>query len=194
VKKKAEKAIIGPAQSQTFSVKFLPRQPKNKQNQVNTIYIRLTIDGRREEWSTGRRCQKDEWNSKASRMAGTREEARATNAWLDTLSSRAHTCRQDLYAGGKPFTAVHIRKLMQGEELEPPKMLSDAWNYHTDQIAGLIGKDYTRGTLDKYKAVYKVLKEYITLRKQCDDLRLDEIDYRFVRDFEYYLKKITVLK
>jgi site-specific recombinase XerD len=169
-------------------VSFLLRQAKNKLNLLNTIYIRITIDGAREEWSTGRRCLKDEWNNKTGRMTGTREAARSANAWLDILYSRAHSCRQELYAGGKPFTALHVRKLMQGEELEQPKMLSDAWDYHTGQIAGLIGKDYTAGTLAKYKTVQKILKKYIMLKKKSDDIELNEIDYRFVRDFEHYLK------
>jgi site-specific recombinase XerD len=121
-------------------------------------------------------------------MKGNKAEARAINSWLDTLNTRAHSSRQDLYAAGKSFEAVHIHKLMQGEELDPPKMLSEAWNYHTSQIAGLLGKDYTPGTLAKYKTVHSVLKKYIKLKHQRDDIRLDDIDYRFVRDFDYYLK------
>lgn len=121
-------------------------------------------------------------------MKGTKEAARATNAWLDFLYAKAYQSRQELYAAEKPLEGVLIRKLMQGEELEPPKMLTDAWNYHTNQIAGLLGKDYTPGTLAKYKTVFKVIKRYIKLKSKSEDIRLDEIDYRFVRDFEYYLK------
>lgn len=77
---------------------------------------------------------------------------------------------------------------MQGEQLDPPKMLSDAWLYHTQQIAGLLGKDYTVGTLYKYKSVYRVLKKYLIAIKQTEDIPLDEIDYKFVREFDHYLK------
>jgi len=127
-------------------------------------------------------------------LKGTREIARSVNVWLDTLYARAYTSRQELYSGGKPITALHVRKMMQGEEIEPPKMLSDVWTYHTDQIAGLIGKDYTPGTLAKYKTAYKALKKYLILKRKNDDLALKEIDYRFVRDFEYYLKTDYGLK
>lgn len=167
---------------------FLLKTSKNPRNPLWHIYIRLTVNGRREEWATGKRCKREEWDKQTGRIKGTKEVIRAANAWLDLLYVRAFACRQDLYAAGKPFEAVHIRKLMQGEELEPPKMLTDAWNYHTNQIAGLLGKDYTPGTLAKYKTVFKVLKRYIKLRSQSDDIKLDDIDYRFVRDFEYYLK------
>ncbi|MFA6245307.1 MAG: site-specific integrase [Mucilaginibacter sp.] len=167
---------------------FLPKPPKSKKNTLHPIYIRLTVNGRREEWTTGKWCEREDWDSGTNRMKGTKEAARATNAWLDFLYAKAYQSRQELYAAGKPLEGVLIRKLMQGEELEPPKMLTDAWNYHTNQIAGLLGKDYTPGTLAKYKTVFKVIKRYIKLKSKSEDIRLDEIDYRFVRDFEYYLK------
>ncbi|GAA4329114.1 hypothetical protein GCM10023149_33560 [Mucilaginibacter gynuensis] len=77
---------------------------------------------------------------------------------------------------------------MQGEELEPPKMLSDVWDYHTNQIAGLLGKGYTAGTLQKYKSVFRVLRKFLLLKTQKDDIKLDDIDYQLVRDFDHYLK------
>ena len=167
---------------------FYPKASKNRRSDQVPIYIRVTVNGKREEWTTGRKCDKAEWNRTTGRMKGTKEETRATNTWLDTLSAKAFASRLELYAAGKLFEAVHIRKLMQGEELNPPKMLSAAWSYHTNQIAGLLGKDYTPGTLAKYKAVQKVIQRYIKLKHHVDDLPLDKIDYRFVRDFEYYLK------
>ncbi|GAA4321402.1 hypothetical protein GCM10023149_21250 [Mucilaginibacter gynuensis] len=152
------------------------------------VYIRITVNGSREEWSTGRKCYPLEWDRAAKRVKGTREYARSINNWLDVLQARAYACRQELYASGKTFTAVHIRKLMQGEELEPPKMLSDVWDYHTNQIAGLLGKGYTAATLQKYKSVFRVLRKFLLLKTQKDDIKLDDIDYQLVRDFDHYLK------
>ncbi len=121
-------------------------------------------------------------------MQGTWAEARTTNAWLDSLFARAHECRQKLYLLGKSFTAQHVRKLMQGEELEPPKMLSMAWNYQLNYIIGLIGKDYSKATLQKYRAGYKALKAFLKLKFQTNDIRLDQLNHQFVKDYEYYLK------
>lgn len=146
------------------------------------------MNGKRTEWSTGRRCLREEWDKKAGRVKGSKETARATNAWLDLLYSKAYQHRHELYALGKPFEAVHVRKLMQGEELDPPKMLSEIWKYHTEYIAGLVGKDYTASTLQKYKSAFRILRRFIFLRDQTEDIRLDKIDYQFVRAFDYYLK------
>jgi death-on-curing family protein len=159
-----------------------------KHEDIIPIYIRLTVNGTREEWSTGRRCRPEDWDNKLKRVKGNKEEARSINHWLDLLSARAYACKQEIYASGKQLHAVQIRKLMQGEELDPPKMLSQVWTYHTNQIAGLVGKSYTPGTLQKYTSVFRILKKYLMLRTLADDIRLDQIDYRFIRDFEYYLK------
>jgi len=121
-------------------------------------------------------------------VKGTRAEARSINSWLETLNARAHSCRQELYAGGKAFTATHIRKLMQGEELEPPRMLSEAWNYHVAHIAGLLGKDYSLATMKKYGTAYKALQKFLLQQFKSIDIRLDKLDHRFVKEYEYYLK------
>lgn len=110
-------------------------------------------------------------------------KARGVNSWLDALFAKAHECRQELFAAGKVFTAVHIRKLMQGEELEPARMVSEAWDYHFAYITGLIGKDYTKATLQKYRSGYKAFKSF-TKR----DMRLDELDHGFIKAYEFYLK------
>jgi len=121
-------------------------------------------------------------------MSGTRAEARSVNAWLDTLYARAHECRQQLYAANKSFTPIHIRKMMQGEELEPPRMLSEVWNYHFNYIVGLVGKDYAKATLQKYQGAYKALKKFLKLKFQAEDLRLDALDHQFIKEYEFYLK------
>jgi integrase len=77
---------------------------------------------------------------------------------------------------------------MQGEELEPPRMLSEQWDYYFSYITGLLGKDYTKATLQKYRTAYKHLKKFMKIRSGADDMRLDELDHKFIKDYNYYLK------
>lgn len=51
-----------------------------------------------------------------------------------------------------------------------------------------MGKGYTPATLQKYKSVYRVVKRFLLLKTTSDDIKLDDIDYQLVRDFDYYLK------
>jgi len=187
-KKKPENEQKIRAQPQTFALLFILKKPKGKKDPRSHIYIQLTINGQREVWSTQRKCLREHWDVRAKRVTGPRGEAREINAWLELLHARAHTCRQELYAAGKPFTATDIRKLMQGEELFPPKTLSDVWHYHYNQVASLLGKDYTYSTIQKYNTSWKALKRFMKLRSGEEDIRLDALDLRFVREYEVWLK------
>jgi len=122
-------------------------------------------------------------------MKGTREKSRTVNAWLDTLSGRAHDCRQQLYATGKAFTANHVRKLMQGEDLYPVRKLSDIFNYQIQHIDSLIGHSYTAGTWRKYNRTFHTLQRYMKENYQVDDMRLDDLDFKFIRDYEVFLRR-----
>jgi hypothetical protein len=53
-----------------------------------TIYLRFTVDGRRAETSTGKSCDPNRWNAQAGRAAGTKEDTRVLNAYLDKLQSK----------------------------------------------------------------------------------------------------------
>jgi site-specific recombinase XerD len=121
-------------------------------------------------------------------MRGSRERARSVNNWLDTMVGRSHECRQQLYATGKAFTATHVRRLMQGEELFPVRKLSDIFTYQIDFINSLVGQGYTLSTLRKYKRTYEILKRYMKHKYEADDLRLDGLDFKFIREYEAYLR------
>ena len=50
-------------------------------------------------------------------------------------------------------------------------------------------KEYAEGTLTHFKTTRRHLKDFIKWKFQRDDFELDKIDYSFISDFEYYLKK-----
>ena len=67
-------------------------------------------------------------------------------------------------------------------------MLSEVWNYYIDYVAGLVGKSFSPATLQKYKTGFKIFKKYLQQSVGADDIRLDQLDYKFIKDYEYYLR------
>ena len=50
------------------------------------IYVRITIDGERAEWSIQRSCEPgSEWNQTIERATGTKEDAKIINVYLDAI-------------------------------------------------------------------------------------------------------------
>ena len=52
----------------------------------------------------------------------------------------------------------------------------------------LVGKGYSKGTLQRYKAAQAHLTNYLSFLKRNGDIPLREVDYQFISGFEHYLK------
>lgn len=70
-----------------LSVLFFVKRTKTNVNGLLPIFIRITVNGERIEFSTKRFTPSDKWSVEGNRMKGTSAEARATNSYLDTLKS-----------------------------------------------------------------------------------------------------------
>lgn len=74
----------------TFKVLFYLKKPKDYASGTVPIYLRLTVDGERVEWSTQRECESDQWNNKAGRVKGTSHDLKAINGWLEQLNAQIY--------------------------------------------------------------------------------------------------------
>lgn len=73
-----------------FSLLFYLKKPKIYQKGAIPVYMRITVNGKRAELTTGRECEPSEWNTGSSRAKGTRERVRSFNAYLDGLQTRVY--------------------------------------------------------------------------------------------------------
>ena len=77
--------------------------------------MRITVNCKRAEISTGRDCEPTRWNSHAGRCIGTKEEARTLNTYLDSLQHKVKIAHQQLVDAGQNITAESLRNQFTGE-------------------------------------------------------------------------------
>lgn len=70
----------------SFSILFYPRGNDIDKNGNAPIYLRITVDGKRSEFSIKRKVSLAKWNSKAGKIDGTSLEARELNRYMTFLS------------------------------------------------------------------------------------------------------------
>jgi len=131
----------------SFGLLFYLKKQHGDKDVHRPIYLRITVDGVMKEMSIHRTWDFSRWNTKTGRAvtdrrpfkkppeAGTPEaEARALNAYLDTLQAKVHEARHQLLMGGKAVTAEAARDFVQGREtnVERPHMLLEIFQYHND--------------------------------------------------------------
>lgn len=61
---------------------------------------------------------------------------------------------------------------------------------HNDQVAALVGRQYSAGTLTKFRTVWKHAQDYIKERYRRRDIPVRQLDHAFVADFDFWLKSV----
>jgi hypothetical protein len=134
----------------TFSLLFYLKRPKNYENGPIPIYLRITVNGKRAETTSGRECLPAIWNSTTGRLRGTKEEVRSSNAYLDNLQTQVYEAHKILTESGDTITAELIKNKLLGKS-EKTKMLIAVFKDHNKKVAALVGNEYAAGTLTRYE-------------------------------------------
>jgi hypothetical protein len=82
------------------------------------IYIRLTVDRKRMEFSTKKFIDPSKWSSEMSRMKGNSEDARSLNDYLDLMKSKILDIQMELIHRNELLTIeIFKNKLLGIQEL-----------------------------------------------------------------------------
>ena len=79
-----------------LSILFYIRKKRATDPPMGTIYLRITVNGKRAEVSTMRKVPLAKWNAKANKVIGYSIEARQTNRQLDVVKNRIYEIYQNL--------------------------------------------------------------------------------------------------
>lgn len=170
-----------------LSILFYIKRAKATSQGKCPIYLRITIDSRRTEFSIKRFVETHKWSSEQNKMKGNSEEARTINTYLDILKSRIYEIQKDLIHSGEEVNGESVRNLLLGIE-ENKRMLIPIFQEHNDRMEALIGKEYAKGTLTRYKTCISHTKEFLKWKYNITDIDIRKIDHAFIADFEFFLR------
>jgi integrase len=153
------------------------------------IYIRLTVDGQRFEFSTKRFIEKSKWSPELSKMKGSSEEARTLNSYLDLMKSKVFDVQMELIHKNEELSLENFKSRILGNH-QRERMLIPIYQNHNDKIEELIGNGYAYGTLERFKISLKHVEEFIFWKYSLSDISINKIDYAFVTEFEFYLRSV----
>jgi site-specific recombinase XerD len=153
------------------------------------IYIRLTVDGQRFEFSSKKFIEKSKWSPELSKMKGSSEEARRINNYLDLMKSKVFDIQMELIHKNEELSLENFKSRILGTH-QRERMIIPIYQNHNDKIEELIGNGYAYGTLERFKISMKHLQEYILWKYNVSDISITKIDYAFVTEFEFYLRSV----
>lgn len=139
------------------------------------------------EFSVGRSIGPEKWCNDSGKLKGRSSEVRQVNNYLDLLKSRVHKIQQDFTFDKEMLTVQILKDKLFGLD-QNKRMLLTIMKEHNDKMEKLIGNEYAKGTVIRYKSCYKHLQNFLKVNFNCDDIEISKINLKFINDFEYYLR------
>ena len=173
--------------SNSFSILFYPKHRPSDPANSGILYARITFNGKRAEFSTSRKIDLRFWNSRSGKAKGNSERAKSIDRFIESIKASIYDVYDRLVREKKTISARIIRDEYFGKE-EEPHMLIEIFQQHNDEMERLIGKGYTKGTMQRYKACKKHIEEYLLYTYKKKDIPVQEVDHKFITGFEYYMK------
>ncbi len=151
------------------------------------IYLRLTVNGRRSELSISRKVDPEKWNARTGKMKGTNLTTNQLNSYLDSIRNKINKIHARLMEEDQSFTSLDIKNLYLGKG-EKQKMLLQLFDEHNQQMEKLVGVEFALGTWKRYFTTRNHVAEYVKSEYRKNDIPVKDIDLKFIKGFEYFLK------
>lgn len=174
----------------TFNILFFAKWKKLLKNGEAPIYMRLTINGTVAEISLKRSIDPKYWDAPRNKAKGKSQAASDLNDYLSSVRGQIYTHHQTLQERGKVINAKTLLNVFLGIG-EKQWSLVELYQQHNDDMEKLIGIDYSPLTLQRYKAGLKHIRTFCKLNYKNEAHPLMEVDAKFVKEFEFYLKSVA---
>lgn len=167
----------------TFGIQFLLRLPKNKKDEMATVYARITVNGRRTEISLKSKVSINNWDEVKGRAKGKRQEIVKLNSHMEQVRSLIFDCYHQLVQQNKTVTIEAVKSVYLGEDIEETMTLLKLVEYHKQVAVSKLAP----GTMKNYYTTETYIQKFIKQKYGKKDIPLDELNYRFILDFENFL-------
>jgi site-specific recombinase XerD len=165
----------------TFGIRFFLKNNSTDDLEI-PLYVRITVDGTRVDISLKRKINVYDWNPMLGMAKGNKESAKSLNHYLKELESRIIQIYQEFQIKKIPITADALKHELLGAETKE-HTISMLFEYHNEKYRNVLAW----GTLKNYFTTQKYVMAFAKSQYGKDDFFLQDINYRFLNEFELYL-------
>jgi len=172
-----------------ITLHFYAKSTKVNANGKLPIYVRLTVNGQRLEFSSKKFIEKTKWSSELAKMKGNTEEARSINSYLDMMRSKVLSAEMELLHKEEELSIENFQSILL-EKNKNHRMLIPVFQDHNNKMKELIGKKYAPGTLQRFEVTLNHIQNFLQWKYNVTDIRIDKVDHCFITELEFYLRSV----
>lgn len=172
-----------------ITLHFYAKSTKMNANGKLPIYVRLTVNGQRLEFSSKKFIEKSKWSPELTKMKGQSDEARSINGYLDMMRSKVLSAELQLLDKHEELSIENFQSILLDKE-KNARTLVKVFEDHNNKMKELLGRQYAPGTLQRFEVTLNHVKAFLVWKYDCEDIRLDKFDFAAITDFEFYLRTV----
>jgi len=172
--------------NQNLSILFWINKTKMSDGQA-PIWARLTINGKRSQFSLGKKVELEKWNSEAGAIRGNSEEVKTFNNNLNQVRGNLQRHYNIIASCNDYVSSEMVRNAYFGIE-EKAKTICEAFDYHNQKFKekAAIGS-VSFNTLNRFEITKGKVIEFMQKKFNVSDKPLLEIKLAFITAFEHFL-------
>ena len=129
-----------------LNIHIYPRAAKANTAALFPIYVRITLNAKRSEFSTRKFIDPTKWDEKAMRVKGNNEEARSINSYLEAILNKITQMQIHFQFQDSEVTIDQFMNLLLGKKAERKRMLIPIFEEHNKRVRALINIEFAPGT------------------------------------------------
>jgi site-specific recombinase XerD len=173
--------------NQELSILFWLWKAKQTSDGAIPIYVRVTVNGLRDQFSSGKKIMAEFWNEETGFAVKACKDAASINAYITLTTKEIEKCYVRLCEDHEEVTAKMLKTAYLYKP-EPKHTLMQAFKVHNDEFAEKVSKGKgTKGTLGRYERLQAKTEAYLKKKFKSADIELERIQYSFASGFFHYL-------
>lgn len=173
----------------SFRVAFFLRSNVLK-NGEQPVFMRITVNGQRAENNIQKSILPNLWNQAKERAIGSGRTAVDLNRFIEEARIKVHQIVTELQQNDEPVNAKVVQQRFYGinPNKKTERTILEVIQSHNDDAEKLIGIDFAKTTVLRYKSMKRYLAEMIKKNYDVDDLPLSQFTGEVIRAYEVFLK------
>jgi integrase/recombinase XerD len=168
----------------SFSILFFLKKDKASKG-IAPLYVRITINKKFVDISLKRRLKLISWDHKFQKVIGADKELKEIQETIRQTRTEINSAYDNLRYNKEVLTADSVKTFLESGGEEEQTTLLFLMNYHNTEVKKLL----ELGTMKNYYSTERYVKEFLVKRKKRTDIYLSQLDYKFIIDFEIYLRQ-----
>jgi integrase/recombinase XerD len=175
-------------------VLFVIAHNRIKKNNKAPIYCRITYNKCRKQFATGVFVKPEYWDNIRQKVLPKIKVNSLLNNSLSLISHQINEAFLMLQILPNDFDVDDVYRKYKGEDSKEEITILGAYDLHNSKTEKLIGIDFNQLSWSRYVESRRKVALFITKFYNRKDVRLKDLDLKFIQDLEYFFKTALKLK